>query len=227
MTSSDGVLPLNQLRERFLKMPTTVVSDALDACGMMNNAVSGIRPVWDCGAIFGTALTVRNVPAATHTQVNHGGFVTAQHAKPGDIVVVDNGGDEENNGWGELVAWAARAKGVVGTIVDGAVRDVDAYPKIDYPVYAKAVTLRTARKRMVQDTININIRFKSTQVRPNDYIMADANGICVIPPDRVMEVLEKAEAIQKKEDEMIEQIRQGENALIVQDKSGYETMLRK
>jgi len=219
-------ITLDELRERFLKMPTTVVSDALDAIGITENAVTGIRPVWKCPAIFGTALTVRNVPASTHTQKNHGGFVTAQYAKPGDIIVVDNGGDEENNGWGELVAWAARMKGVVGTVVDGAVRDVDAFEKMGYPVYSKAITLRTARKRMVQDGININIRFRSTQVRPGDYIMADINGICVIPPDKVMEVLEKAESIQAKEDAMIEEIKKGENALNVQEKSGYEKMLR-
>jgi 4-hydroxy-4-methyl-2-oxoglutarate aldolase len=220
-------MSLEELRERFLKMPTTVVSDALDAIGITNNAVTGIKPVWKCPAIFGTALTVRNVPASTHTQKNHGGFVTAQHAKPGDIIVVDNGGDTENNGWGELVAWAARMKGVVGTVVDGAVRDVDAFEAMGYPVYSKAITLRTARKRMIQDGINVNIRFRNTQVRPGDYIMADVNGICVIPPERVLEVLEKAELIQKKEDEMIEKIKKGENALNVQEKSGYEDMLNK
>ena len=117
--------------------------------------------------------------------------------------------------------------GAIATIVDGAVRDVGAFEEMEYPVYAKGITLRTARKRMVQDAVNVNIRFKNTQVRPGDYIMADVNGICVIPPERVEEVLEKAEAIQKKEDEMIEKIKAGYNALDVQAKSGYENMLRK
>lgn len=219
-------ISLQELRERFLKMPTTVVSDALDLLGIMNNAVTGIKPVWNCTAIFGTALTVRNVPASTHTQKNHGGFVTAQHVKSGDIVVIDNGGDVENNGWGELVAWAAKMKGAVGTLVDGAVRDVDAFESMEYPVYSKGITLRTARNRMVQDAINVNIRFRTTQVRPNDYIMADKNGICVIPPEIVLEVLVKAEAIQEKEDKMIEEIKKGANALSVQENSGYENMLK-
>ena len=220
-------LTLEELKERYLAMPTTVISDALDACGIMDNAVSGIPPVWRCEPVFGPAVTVRNVPAATHTQKNHGGFVTAQQCTPGCIVVVDNGGDVENNGWGELVSWACRMKGAVGTLVYGAVRDVSAYEEMQYPVYAKGVTLRTARKRLVQDAININIRFGTTQVRPGDYVMADINGICVIPPERVEEVLLKAEEIDKKEKEMIEKIKAGYNALEVQEKSGYETMLRK
>ncbi len=227
-TQSDNDINLTEeLRKKFLQLSTTVVSDALDAFGITENAVTGIRPVWNCPAVFGTALTVRNIPASTHTQKNHGGFVTAQHAKPGDIIVVDNGGDVENNGWGELVAWAAKMKGVIGTVVDGAVRDVDAYETMEYPVYAKAVTPRTARKRMVQDGININIRFRNAQVRPGDYIMADINGICVIPPDKVMEILQQAQAIKAKEDAMIELIKRGENPLLVQENVGYENMLKK
>ena len=218
---------LDDLRKRYLQMSTTVVSDALDSLDITENAVAGIRPVWNCPAVFGTALTVRNIPASTHSQKHHGGFVTAQHAEPGDIIVVDNGGDVENNGWGELVAWAAKMRGVVGTLVDGAVRDVDAYARMEYPVYAKAITPRTARKRMVQDGININIRFRNTQVRPGDYIMADINGICVIPPDKVWEVLKQAESIQAKEEAMIELIKRGENPMMVQEKGGYENMLKK
>jgi Demethylmenaquinone methyltransferase len=219
-------LDLTPLRERFLKLPTTVVSDALDSVGIMNNAVAGIRPVWKCPAVFGRAVTVRNIPAGTHTQKNHGGFVTAQHVSPGDIVVVDNGGDVENNGWGELVAMACLVKGAVATLVDGAVRDIDACEEMGYPVFAKAVTPRTARKRLVQDAININIRFHTAQVRPGDYILADVNGICIIPPDRAEEVLASAEAIQEKETAMLEELRKGLNALDVQNKGGYETMLQ-
>jgi regulator of RNase E activity RraA len=216
-------LTLEQLRERYLKIPASSVSDALDAFGIMNNTVTKIHPVWDCPPVFGRAVTVRNVPAATHAQKHHGGFVTAQHVKPGDIIVVDNGGDEENNGWGEVVSWAVHLKGAVATLVDGAVRDVMSYKEMGYPVYAKAITLRTARNRMIQDAININIRFGSTQVRPGDYVMADINGVCIIPPEKVEEILGMAEEIERKEQAMIEKMKQGINPLEAQ--SGYETML--
>lgn len=220
-------LSKEELKERYLKLETTVVSDALDACGIRDNAVAGIGPVWECEPVFGTAVTVRNIPASTHTQKNHGGFVTAQHVKPGDVIVVDNGGDVENNGWGGLVTAACKTNGAVGTLVYGAVRDVGAYREMNYPVYACGITPRTARKRLVQDAINVNIRFKSTQVRPGDYIFADENGICVIPPEHVEEVLIKAEEIELKEETMIQAILKGENALEVQNKGGYETMLQK
>lgn len=218
---------LEEIRPRFLKLSTTVVSDAMDAVGITNNAVAGIRPVWNCPKILGTAVTTRNIPAGTQTQKNHGGFVTAQHCNPGDVIVVGNGGDIENNGWGELVSWSAKMKGAIGTVVDGAVRDVDAFEAMGYPVYAKGVVPRTARGRMIQDGINIRIKFANTQVNPGDLVFADINGILFIPPDRVIEVLEKAEEIQKKEDAMIEQIKQGANSIEVGSKGGYEEMLKR
>jgi regulator of RNase E activity RraA len=222
-----NALPFAEIRDRFLKLQTTVVSDALDSIGITNNAVAGIRPVWKCPAIFGKAVTVRNIPAATHKQTNHGGFVTAQHITQGDIVVIDNGGDLENNGCGELVACAAKMRGAVGTLVDGAVRDVESYEEMEYPVFARGCTPRTARNRMVQDAVNVNIRFHTTQIRPGDFILADVNGICVIPPARAEEVLIKAEEIQERESAMLEELKKGKNALDVQGRGAYETMLSK
>ena len=218
---------LEEVRERLLKLSTTVVSDALDAFGITNNAVAGVKPVWDCPAIVGTAVTVRNIPAGTHTQKNHGGFVTTHHCKPGDIIVVGNDGDIENNGWGGVVSWAAKMKGVVGTLVDGACRDVEEFEKMGYPVYAKGTVPRTARGRMIQDAVNIRIKFCNTQVCPGDVVFADKNGIVVIPPDRVMEVLEKAEEIEEKEKAMIEMLKKGWDPIEVGAKGGYEEMLKR
>lgn len=217
---------LDEVRERMLKLSTTVVSDALDAVGIRNNAVAGVRPVWDCPPIVGTALTVRNIPAGTATQKNHGGFVTTHNSKAGDIIVVGNDGDIENNGWGGVVAWAAKIKGVQGTVVDGAVRDVGEYEDMGYPVYAKGITPRTARGRMVQDGVNIRIKFCNTQVNPGDLVFADKSGILFIPPAQVMEVLEKAEEIEIREKGMIEKLKAGWDPIEVGAKSGYEEMLK-
>ena len=218
---------LDEVRSRLLKVSTTIVSDALDAVGIRNNAVAGVRPVWNCPAIVGTAVTVRNIPAGTGTQKHHGGFVTSQKSKPGDVIVVGNDGDIENNGWGELVAWAAKMKGVQGTIVDGAVRDIDAFEKMGYPVYAKGVVPRTARGRLIQDAINIRIRFCNAQVNPGDLVFADCNGIVFIPPEKVLEVLEGSEELHRKEEAMIEQIKAGIDPIEVGSKGGYETMLKR
>jgi len=218
---------LEQVRARFLKLSTTVCSDALDAVGITNNAVAGVRPVWDCRAIFGPAVTARHIPASTHTQKAHGGFVTSNQCKGGEVIVVSLGGDIENNGYGGLVACAAKMKGAVGTIVDGAVRDIDAFVDLDYPVYAKGVVPRTARGRLIQDAVQVRIKFCNTTVDPGDLVFADKNGILFIPPDRLMEVLVKAEDLEAKEQAMMEKLKAGWDPLEVGAKSGYEEMLKK
>ena len=218
---------LEEVRERMLKLSTTVVSDALDVFGITNNAVAGLKPVWDCRAIVGPAVTARHIPAGTQTQKNHGGFVTSNNCKPGDVIVVSLGGDIENNGYGGVVACAAKMKGVQGTIVDGAVRDIDAYVDLDFPVYAKGIVPRTARGRMIQDAVQVRIKFCNATVCPGDLVFADKNGVVFIPPDKVMEVLVKAEELEDKENAMMDKLKAGWDPLEVGATSGYETMLKK
>jgi regulator of RNase E activity RraA len=218
---------LEKVRERILKMPTTVIADAMDACGMPNNTVSGIRPVWNCPPIAGTALTVRNIPAGNRTQVIHGGFKTSDLVQPGNVIVIGNDGDVENNGWGGIVSWASKLKGAAGTVVDGAARDADEFEEMGYPVYARGLVCRTARGRMLQESINQPIRFGNTQVHPGDLIYADKNGICVVPPDKVIEVLKKAEEIDERERKMVEDLKAGLSAVEASKKGSYEDMLKK
>ncbi|NPV69895.1 MAG: RraA family protein [Firmicutes bacterium] len=217
---------LNEVRPRFMKMATTNVSDALDEVGLTNQVAIGVRPVWNCPPICGPALTVRNIPAGTKKQVHHGGFVTAHTAKPGDVIVIDNAGDLQNNGWGGIVAWASKMAGAQGTVVDGAVRDVQDFEEAEYPVYAKGTVPRTARKRMVQDAINTTVRFCGVQVNPGDLVFADRNGIVFVPGGRVLEVLAIAERIWAHEEAMIREIRAGRDPLEVDLKHGYEKGLK-
>jgi regulator of RNase E activity RraA len=217
---------LAEIREKFIKMSTTVVSDALDAIDLRNNVAIGVKPVWNCPPIVGTAVTVRNIPAGTKKQIHHGGFVTASHCEEGSVIVVGNAGDIENNGWGELVS-AAKAKGAVGTVVDGAARDVDGFENMQYPVYAKGVVPRTARGRLVQDAVNITIKFCGVQVNPGDLVFADRNGIVFIPAGREKEVLNAAEKIYEKEESMIQAIKAGKDPLKVDLEHDYEKMLKK
>lgn len=215
---------LEEIRTRMAKLPTTIVSDALDACGLTNNTVAGIRPTWNCPSIIGRALTHYSVPASGHKTTVHGGFKTSDLARPGDVIVASNGGDIENNVWGGLVSWAAMAKGAVGAVVDGAARDIAEFEEMGFPVYSKGVVCRTARGRMMTHSINQPIRFGNVQVRPGDLVYADINGICFIPPDRVLEVLEVAEQLQAKEDEIVAELKKGMNGVMAS--GNYETMLK-
>ena len=215
------------LKERITKVSTTAVSDALDSVGLMNNTVCGLSPTWNCGPVFGRAVTCCSIPASGHTQTIHGGFKVAEFVEPGAVVMVGNGGDITNNGWGALVSWGAKLKGAVGALVDGAARDVDEYESMGFPVYSKGLVCRTARGRMVQLSVNQPIRFGEAQVCPGDAIYADRNGICIIPFDRLIEVVEIAETLENNEREVIEEMKRGMSAVDASRKANYEDMLKK
>ncbi len=213
-------------RERFKRLATTNLSDALDKVGI-KGAVIGIRPMFDCPKIVGRAVTIKITAAGMTKSKYHIGVRAIDAASPGDVIIIDNRGDINNNCWGEILSMAAKMKGVSGVVVDGAVRDVDACREFGFPIYAKGVVPLTARGRVMEESFNEMIRIGDIQVRPGDIVMADINGVVIIPEEKIDEVLETAEDILKKEEAMIEELRKGVSILEVDQRYSYETMLKK
>jgi 4-hydroxy-4-methyl-2-oxoglutarate aldolase len=121
----------------------------------------------------------------------------------------------------------AKMKGVSGVVVDGAARDIDACREFGFPVYARAVVPITARGRIMEEAFNVMIRLGDVQVRPGDIIVADVNGVIVIPVEKLDEVVTAAEEILKKEEAMVDELRKGVPILEVDQKYAYEAMLKK
>ncbi|HWU41753.1 MAG TPA: hypothetical protein VN203_29195, partial [Candidatus Acidoferrum sp.] len=96
-----------------------------------------------------------------------------------------------------------------------------------FPVYARGTVPITARGRIMEESFNEVIRVGDVQVRPGDIVMADINGVVIIPAERFDEILEAAAQIQQKEDAMVEELRRGVPILEVDEKYSYETMLKK
>lgn len=213
-------------RDRFKKMATTNISDALDRIGI-KGAVIGIRPMFDCPKIVGRAVTIKITASGIGKSKYHLGVRAINAASPGDVIIIDNRGDLNNNCWGEILSMGAKMKGVSGVVVDGAVRDIDACREFGFPVYARGVVPITARGRVMEESFNEMIRIGDVQVRPGDIVMADINGVVIIPVEKIDEVLEVAEEILKKEEAMIEELRRGASILEVDQKYSYEAMLKK
>jgi regulator of RNase E activity RraA len=157
----------------------------------------------------------------------HLGVRAIDSASAGDIIVIDNRGDLNNNCWGEILSMGAKMKGVSGVVVDGAARDIDACKEFGFPVYARGTVPITARGRIMEESFNEVIRIGDVQVRRGDVVMADINGVVIIPLEKLDEVLEAAEEIVKKEEAMVEELRKGVPILEVDRKFSYETMLKK
>lgn len=118
-------------------------------------------------------------------------------------------------------------KGLSGVVVDGAARDIDACKEFGFPVYARGTVPITARGRIMEESFNEVIRIGDVQVRPGDILVADINGVVVIPVEKLDEALEAAEQVFQKETAMVEELKRSVPSLEVDQKYAYEAMLKK
>ena len=215
-----------RVRPRLEKLATTNLSDALDLLGL-RGAVIGVRPLFDCPKVIGRAVTIKITAAGMTKSRAHLGIEAISVAQAGDVIVIDNRGDLHNNCWGEVLACAAKVKGVSGVVVDGAARDLDACREMGFPVYARGAVPITARGRIMQEDFNCPIRLGDVQVRPGDIIVGDINGVVVICEERIDDVVREAQALMDKEEQMKADLLAGMDVLEMDRKYNYEQMLRK
>jgi len=215
-----------EIIERLSKLDTCAVSDALDSLAL-KGATWGVRPQWQCPRIVGRAVTMKIKPAGLQQPTQHLGTAPIEAAKPGDIIIIDNGGKLEFSCWGGLLALSAKLKGLSGVVIDGASRDIDEARELNFPAYARGAVPMTARGRVMQESFNQEIQFAGVQCHSGDLVIADGSGVVIIAKEKEQEVVAAAEAIYQKEQEMADGIRKGYSGLEMLEKLGYEQMLKK
>lgn len=185
--------------------PSCVVADAQERAGVMR---SYLRPLTTGVRFVGPALTVRLEPG---NQVDCLDALSV--AQEGDVIVVDAAGETETSIWGGLMAGLCQMKGVVGAVVDGAIRDTDEIRDLGFQIFSKAIVPRSTHtpfsERMEPIEINIPIQCGGVLVRPGDIIVADEVGVTVVPLEAASEVLRKAQEQAAKEEETRARIREG------------------
>lgn len=154
----------------------------------------------------GNAVTVR-IPHMDSCAV-HKVFDIVQ---PGDVVCIDMSGDINRACWGELVSYMARASNIAGAIIDGCVTDLRALREIGVPLYARDVSPLTTRILGIEGAINVPVSICSVTVNPGDLILADDDGVMVIPPDQVSGWAERALKAQHAEISIKQRIDNGES----------------
>lgn len=213
-----------EIIEAFKPFSTCNVSDALDML-KLKCGVHGILPQPGMKKIIGSAVTMKVTAYGERKPDSHMGVDPICFAEKGDIIVIDNGGRDGENCWGEILTFAAVNAGIAGTVIDGVFRDVDIISELGYPVYARGITPSTARGRTMMESFNRVVRIGHVQVAPGDIVMGDANGIAVIPRERAKEVLEATKTIFAKEEAIVEQLKKGIPLDKVDKESNYEKML--
>lgn len=215
-----------EYRARFERLSSTNLSDALDALGL-RGATCGIRPLAERWVrIVGPAVTMRMTAAGETKQKTHLGMNAIAAAQKGDVIVIDNGGRMDTSCWGGILANAAKVKGIAGTVIDGCCRDLNDCMDADYAVFARGTVVCTARGRVIEESTNQMIQFGGVQVRPGDIVMGDSSGVVIVPREHMEEVLRKAEALYRKEEDMIREIQDGADILEVDAKYNYNKMLQ-
>jgi 4-hydroxy-4-methyl-2-oxoglutarate aldolase len=166
----------------------------------------GLRPLWASGRIAGRALTVE-VPAGENLMLHR----AVASATRGDVIVA-RCGNALHGYWGEVLAEAALAAGVVGLVIDGSVRDLEAIRDAGFPVFAAGTALPGTGKR-ADGSVGAPIELRGARVEPGDVVVADESGVVVMPLAAVGDVLARAVARTELERGVIERLRQGETTL--------------
>jgi len=211
--------------ERLLRLDCCAVSDALDKL-KLGGVVSGLPQLSGSGRIAGQVITLKigtGTPPPGPTR--HLGTAAVEAANPGDVIVVEQISGVEAGSWGGILTLGAKLRGVAGVIADGPVRDIDEAKGMDFPVFARACTARTARGRVVELATNGPVAIGGVTVNAGDYVLADGSGVAFIRPEDIARVLDAAEAIAAREAAMAQALRAGRPITEVMG-ANYEHMLK-
>lgn len=169
---------------KFSGIPTSILSDVTGNTGITMD--SEITPVSPAVPLAGSALTVNAAPG--DNLIIHKAITLAE---PGDVLVVDGDGFTETAFIGDLMAETCKEQGIRGVVIDGAVRDKADIQKLDYPVYARGIHPEGPDKARA-GSINVPISCGGVSVNPGDLVVGDGDGIAVLPPGNLAEVLSDA-----------------------------------
>ncbi|MHC1605532.1 MAG: RraA family protein [Candidatus Methanofastidiosia archaeon] len=192
----------DEILENLKKLDTASVADVLNCKGIMHSSIKTFEPGVK---IVGRAFTVTTPPGDMLTS-----YWALHEAMKGNIIVLDGGGHTEAAIWGDLMSSEAKHKGITGVIIDGAVRDIKGIRRLNFPVYAITTSPRDGTIQSLGE-IETQITCGGVTVNPGDYILADDDGVVVIPERIIMPVIEKAQHVKKKEKDILKKIDNGES----------------
>jgi regulator of RNase E activity RraA len=208
---------------RLQQLDSNTLSDALDFLDLPG-ATYGLRPLWDCPKVVGRASTVQLGRKTDAQPTVHLISPVIDTISSHDRVLVIAGGVEGISCWGDILANAARCKGIRGTVIDGLSRDIDGSADIGYPVYGRGVTMISARNRVVQLSSGQPVNMAGVTVSEDDYVLADRCGTVFIPAQHIDEVLTLAEKIARRQDGMVAAVRSGRSVAEVMHDKQFEAI---
>lgn len=205
----------------FHGLDTPGVSDAMDKLGLPGQCMN-VMPLDNYrSVVVGPAFTVKYASASTPPGTV-GDFI--DDVAEGDVVVIDNDGRTDCTVWGDIMTQYAGARKIAGTVIDGVCRDVSKALGDGYPLFTKGRFMRTGKDRVQVEAVNVPVSIGTARVAARDIVVADANGVVVVPRSRAREVAEVARRIEGVEARIRDQIAQGKSLGEARASLGYHTL---
>jgi regulator of RNase E activity RraA len=209
--------------QRASKLDTTSISDALDRLGIAGQCL-GIKPLDHRFRLTGRAFTILYGPPSTPPGTV-GDYI--DDLEPDTVVVLDNGGRENATVWGDILTTMAHRRGIAGTVIDGACRDVHLSLSLGYPIFSRTYSMRTGKDRVQVEATNVPVNIGDARVNAGDILRGDADGVVVIPRAHENAVLSIAEEIDAVEGRILAAVRDGMRLVDARREHGYHQLQTK
>jgi len=214
--------PEEEIIARYEKLYTGAVNDVLREMCLTHQALPPqIVPLRDEMVLAGFAFTIRSVADPTLKGELETRVEMLDKLRPNMVCVWNANGHDNASHWGGVMTRASRKRGVRGAVIDGGIRDTKDILERDFPIWYRYRTSNGSLSRAKMTGYQVPLSIEGVIIKPGDLILADIDGVLVVPRKLVEPVLERAEAIESNEGEIKEWVDAGLSAEDIHERGGY------
>ena len=215
-------VPDKELLQRFEKLYTGAISDALREACLLEQALPGrIKPLREYKTIAGFAFTVKSAPNVKITGEMEFRTQMLDDMSEDHFVIWDTSRDDKATLWGGVMTATAKRKKIKAACIDGGIRDTHQILKAEFPIFYEYRISNGSLGRCLITHYQIPIKIGDVDIKPGDIIVGDIDGIVVVPRDIAYNILIRAEQFLVNENEIFDWVHQGDTIQDITAKGGY------